>query len=115
MLHSEKLARGAKQVFAEIKGGEAPPPPFMCVGTWPTRGVWGILPQESFNFRLSEITSGAFSDKYLTTKDICYTGLILQGGQEFSKGGGGGGQMSPSPTKMQPAKVESHCVELSSL
>ena len=50
----------------------------MCVGTWPTGGgggggggVWGMLPQENFNFRLSAITSGAFSDTYLTTKDIC--------------------------------------------
>ena len=29
---------GAKQVFAEIKGVEAPS---MCVGTWPTRGGGG--------------------------------------------------------------------------
>ena len=31
----------------------------------------GMLPQQNFNFRLSEITSGAFSDTYLTTKDVC--------------------------------------------
>ena len=24
----------------------------MCVGTWPTRGVSGMIPQETFNFRL---------------------------------------------------------------
>ena len=32
----------------------------------------GMLPQQNLNFRLSEITSGAFSDTYmyLTTKDI---------------------------------------------
>ena len=32
------------------------------------------------NFRLSEITSGVFLDKYLTKKDICWAGLILQEG-----------------------------------
>ena len=67
VLHSEMLPMGAKKVFAEIKGVEAPPSiPSMLVGTWPTR-----VSQEKFNFRLSEITSGAFSDKYLTAKDIC--------------------------------------------
>ena len=56
--------QGAKQVFAKIKRGGGESPIHVC------RGVWGMCLQENFNFRLSEITSGAFSDQYLTTKDI---------------------------------------------
>ena len=64
------MPREAKQVFAEKKGGAKPP--FLCVGTWPTREVWVMLFQEKkFDFRLSEITSDGFPDKYLTTNVIC--------------------------------------------
>ena len=56
----------AKQVLAEIKGDEAP---IHVCGYMAHYRMWGLL-QEKFNFRLSEITSGAFSDKYLTTKVI---------------------------------------------
>ena len=55
-------------MFAEIKEGE---PPSVCVSTWQSRGSVGMLPQEKFHFRLSDITCGAFSYKYLTIKDIC--------------------------------------------
>ena len=35
----------------------------MCVSTWPStcREVWRHVPQEKFNCRLSEITSGTFA------------------------------------------------------
>ena len=53
--------RGGKTgICQKLMGGVKPPS--MCVGTWPIKGVWGMLPWEKF--RLSEIISGAFSDKY---------------------------------------------------
>ena len=47
------MPREAKQVFAEKKGGAKPP--FLCVGTWPTREVWVMLFQENFDFRLQKL------------------------------------------------------------
>ena len=46
-----------------------------------------MLPKESLSFTLSEITSVGFSDKYLTTKDICCAGMILQGGKNLVRRG----------------------------
>ena len=51
---------GAKMVFAEIKGVN---PPSMCVSTWPSRGVWGMLPRKSL------ILDSPSS--LLVIKDIC--------------------------------------------
>ena len=55
-------------------------PPSLCV-------VWGMLPQVNFNFRLSEITSGTFSDKYDHKRYLLSRFDIARGHKNLVMGG----------------------------
>ena len=46
-------------IYEKEGGGRSPV--YMCIKHMYTRGVWGHALQKTLDFRLSEITSGAFS------------------------------------------------------
>ena len=74
-LHLENVARGGKSIVLEKLGGASQKS--VCEKAHGLLGgSGGMLPQEIFVFRLSEIESGAFSGTSLTDKLYCGMGLL---------------------------------------